>query len=49
MQVDGERLFTNKDPVMVKEVTIFKIACFEVNILRQRSPKGQKLPKTVTI
>ena len=49
MQVDGERLFTNKDPVMVKEVTIFKIACFGVNILRQMSPKGQKLPKTVTI
>ena len=26
--------FTNKGPVMVKEVTIFTIACFEVNILR---------------
>ena len=34
MQVDGERLLTNKGPVMVREVTTFKIACFEVNILR---------------
>ena len=32
-----------------KNVKKIKIACFEVNILRSRSPKGQKLPKTVTI
>ena len=49
MQVDGEILITNKGPGMVKECKKFKIACFEVNILRSRSPKGQKRPKTVTI
>ena len=32
-----------------KNVNKFKIACFEVNILRSRSPKGQKRPNTVTI
>ena len=31
------------------KVKHFKIACFEVNILLSRSPKGQKRPKTVTI
>ena len=50
MQVDGEILFTDKGPGMVKECKKkIKIACFEVNILRSRSPKGQKRPKTVTI
>ena len=28
-----------------KNVKIFKSACFEVNILRSRSPKGQNGPK----
>ena len=32
-----------------KNVNKFTIACFEVNILRSRSPKGQQRPKTVTI
>ena len=35
MQVDGERLYTNKGPVIVKESNFFlKIACFEFNSLR---------------
>ena len=49
MQVDGEILFTNKGQEWSKNVKKFKIACSEVNILRSRSPKGQKRPKTITI